>query len=193
MRSFVRAHGSRAIVWGSALVLLAGVVAFVTVRLGTDSSTPVKDGSGQTSTIDGTDYLPGETTTPQASDVPAAARRVAGEFILSAVGREDLAKAWTLTHPDLKKECACTYEEWLTGNIPITYYPAESVKGAAFNVDEMTDDTVVLGVLLTPKQGANVPQAAFFIGLKAVGEGKDRHWLVDYWAPDAQPPVPQAP
>ncbi len=191
MRSFVQRHGSRAIVWGSALVLLAGVVAFVTVRLGTESTPPAKDAS--TSTIDGTDYVPGETTTPETSDIPKEARKVAGEFILAAVGREDLARAWELTHPDLKKQCACTYEEWLTGNIPVTYYPASEVKGAAFNVDELEEDRVVLGVLLTPKPGTNTPQSAYFIGLKAVGEGTSRHWLVDYWAPDARPPVPQAP
>lgn len=193
MRSFVRSHGSRAIVWGSALVLLAGLAAFVTVRLGTESTAPAKDASAQTSTIDGTDFSPGQTTPTETSEVPKEARRVAGEFILAAVGREDLAKAWKLAHPELKKECGCTYEEWLTGNIPVQYYPTGAVKGAAFNVDELSEDEVVLGVLLTPKEGAEVPQTAFFIGLKAVGEGASRRWLVDYWAPDAAPPVPQAP
>ena len=191
MRSFIRTHGSRALVWGSALVLLAGLVAFVTVRLGTESTSPADEVAAQTSTVDGTDFLPGETTTVETSEVPKEARRVAGEFILAAVGREDLAKAWTLTHPSLKKECACSYEEWLTGNIPVQYYPTGAVEEAAFNVDEMTDDTIVLNVLLTPKQGSTEPQAAFFIGLKAVGKGESRQWLVDYWAPDSRPPVPQ--
>ncbi len=170
--------------WASALVLIAGLVAFVTVRLGGDDATP---SAAPTSTIDGTDFAPGTPTTPKESDVPKEAREVAGEFILAAAGREDLERAWEISHPDLKRDCACTKQEWLSGNINVQYFPTAGLQGAAFTVNEVGQGRVVLEVLLTPKQGSEVPPTAFYIGLKEVkGE-----WLVDYWAPHSGVPVPQ--
>jgi hypothetical protein len=180
---------ARTALWLSALVLIAGVVAFVTVRLGSDdgptpSATPA-------STIDGTDFDPGPSTAPpKESDVPKDAREVAGEFILAAAGREDLEKAWAIAHPDLKRECGCTKKEWLTGMINVQYYPTTGLQGAAFTVNEVGPGRVVLEVLLTPKRGSEVQPQAFFIGLKQVG-GKNGKWLVDYWAPHSAIPVPQ--
>ena len=177
---------ARTVLWASALVLIAGVVAFVTVRLGEDDTTPST--AGQTSTVDGTAFDPGPSTTPpKESDVPKAARAVAGEFILAAAGREDLERAWEISHPNLKRDCGCTKKEWLTGNINVQYYPTKGLQGAAFTVDEVGPRRVVLEVLLTPAKSAGVEPQAFYIGLKQVG-GK---WLVDYWAPHSAVPVPQ--
>ncbi len=174
---------ARTAVWASALVLIAGLVAFVTVRIGGDDATPA---AAPASTVDGTDFSP-PTTTPKESDVPKEAREVAGEFILAAAGREDLERAWQITHPDMKRDCGCTKKQWLTGNINVQYFPTAGLQGAGFTVNEVTADRVVLEVLLTPKQGSEVPATAFYIGLKKV-KGK---WLVDYWAPHSAVPVPQ--
>jgi hypothetical protein len=163
------------------------VIAFVTVQM---------SGSGQELRSSQTE-LPEElelgTPQPKESDVPAAARKVAGEFILAAAGREDLVKAWKITHPDLKKQCACSYEEWLTGNIPVVYFPTKGLQGAAFAVTEVTDGRVILSVSLTPAKNSETPTSAFFIGLKEVGQGSSAKWLVDYWAPYVGIPVPNAP
>jgi hypothetical protein len=176
---------ARTALWASALVLIAGVVAFATVRIGGDDPAPA---AAPTSTIDGTDFDPGPATTPpKESEVPNEAREVAGEFILAAAGREDLEKAWQLAHPTMKRDCGCTKKEWLTGNINVQYFPTADLQGAAFTVNEVGKDLVVLEVLLTPKQGSEVPPTAFYIGLRKVG-GK---WLVDYWAPHSAVPVPQ--
>ena len=86
-----------------------------------------------------------------------------------------------------------TKKEWMTGNIPVQYYPTGDLEGAAFGVDESTPGRVVLEVLLSPKEGADVEPTAFFIGLKTVGKGAKERWLVDYWAPHVGIPVPQAP
>jgi hypothetical protein len=180
---------ARTALWLSALVLIAGVVAFVTVRMG--SSDDPKPSAAPASTVDGTDFDPGSSTTqPKESDVPKAARKVAGEFILAAAGREDLEKAWAIAHPDLKRECGCTKNEWLTGNINVQYFPTDGLQGAAFTVDEVSPGRVVLEVLLTPKQGSELEPQAFYIGLKQVG-GNSGKWLVDYWAPHSAIPVPQ--
>jgi hypothetical protein len=94
----------RALLWGSALVLIAGVVAFVTVRLGQEDKGPANVGTVP-SGFASEDFDPNATVTqPKESDVPKAARVAAGEFVLSAVGREDLRKAWKLSDPSLKRD-----------------------------------------------------------------------------------------
>ena len=130
--------GTRALVWASALVLIAGVVAFVTVRLGHEDK-----GSANVGTVpsgfNSEDFDPNATiTTPKESDVPKAARIAAGEFVLAAVGRENLPKAWKLADAGLKRDCACSYKEWLTGNIPVQFFPTKGLRGASFSVDEVT-------------------------------------------------------
>lgn len=181
---------ARAFTWFGALVLIVGIVAFATVRLGDGDETAATQTTETAPPVE--DYNPA-TTEPLPGPVPAEARQAAGEFILAAAGREDLAKGWELSHPDLKEQCGCTKEEWLTGNIPVQYYPTGNLDGATFAVDESTPRRVVLEVLLSPKAGEAVDPTAFYIGLQAVGKGDKLRWLVDYWAPHVGIPVPQAP
>lgn len=170
------------------LVLIIGIVAFATVQLGGDSDAAAPD----TTTAPPLEDFNPATTEPVPGPVAKEAQVAAGEFILAAAGREDLAKAWKLSHPELKAQCGCTYKQWLTGNIPVQYYPTGNLQGAEFRVDESSARRVVLEVLLTPKQGEDVEPQPFFVGLKAVGKGAKLQWLVDYWAPSGSPPVPQS-
>lgn len=173
--------------WVSALVLLAGVIAYATVHWGSADSKPV---AGVPE--DFTEFDPGPTTTPPAvSEVPKAARAAAGQFILAAAGREDLPKAWKLSHPDLKRQCECTYKQWLTGNIPVQPFPTAGLRGVSYFVDELAPKRVVLQVLLKPAPGSDLADQAFHIGLKAVSNGKGTAWLVDLWSPISGIPIPQ--
>ena len=181
---------ARAFTVVATLVLIVGVVAFATVWLGGDGESAADGATTEAPPLE--DFNPA-TTEPVPGPVAPAARRAAGEFILAAAGREDLAKAWDLTHPELRTQCGCTYKQWLTGNIPVQYYPTGNLEGATFGVDESTARRVVLEVLLTPKEGEEIDPQAFFIGLKAVGKGAQLKWLVDYWAPIVGLPVPQTP
>jgi len=181
---------ARAFTVVAALVLIVGVVAFATVRLGGDGE--AESAAPDTTTAPAPDDFNPTVTEPALSPVTSEARVAAGEFILAAAGREDLPKAWKLTHPELRAQCGCSYKEWLTGNIPVQYYPTGNLDGAAFAVDESSPRRVVLEVVLTAKAGEDVPPQSFFIGLKAVGKGTKLSWLVDYWAPSGSPPVPQS-
>ena len=127
------------------------------------------------------------------SDLPKGVQTVAGEFILAAAGREDLAKAWKLTHPELRAQCGCTYKQWLTGDIPVQYYPSKDISTASFEVDEITPKEIFLRVLLLPKDTANVKPQVFDIGLKTLGSGAKKQWLVNYWAAKVQIQVPATP
>lgn len=167
-------------------LLVVGVAAFI-------SSRPDPAPATNTETY-GRDFeLPAPTSAYTAADLPKGVRQIAGEFILAAAGREDLAKAWKLTHPELRAQCGCTYKEWLTGNIPVQYYPSQEISTASFEVDEITPREVYLRVLLLPKETSKVKPQVFDIGLKALGTGAHTSWLVNYWAAKVSIPVPAAP
>ena len=159
------------------LVLTAGVVAFTVAYFGdtgTSQETPLSN-------------KPAQVFTPR-KQVPLdkEARRVAGRFILTAVARENLGESYDLVHPELRQ--GMTKREWLTGNIPVVYYPAKAIEAATFKVDESYPDEAILEVALLPKDSTKVKPQIFFIGLKKTGS----RWRVNYWVPRAAPAVPNA-
>ena len=174
----------RRLTMAAGLILVAGVVAFTITFFGSrddEASAPV---------------AAGQQAQPAAAAAPAAqktvpldrrARAVAGEFILSAVTREDMAQAWKITDPTSEiRQCGgrpCTYKEWLRGDIPIQPFPAEELDDATFAVNESFPTSAVLEVALLPKDGSEIKPQIFFIGLKKVGTGNQGRWLVTYWAP----------
>lgn len=121
-------------------------------------------------------------TTTEAANVALdpAARRVAREFILTAVGRERLSDSYDITHSTLRQ--GLSRKEWMTGNIPVVYYPAQAIETAAFTTEISKPDEALLQVALMPKEGAGVKPQVFYIGLKRVHGA----WLVDFWAPIAR-------
>ena len=174
-----------AVVCAGAL-LVVGIAAYI-------SSRPDSSPATNTQTY-GRDYeLPEETQAFKASDLPQGVRKTAGEFILAAAGREDLAKAWKLTHPELRAQCGCTYKQWLTGDIPVSYYPSKDISTASFEVEEITPQEIFLRVLLLPKDTAGVKPQVFDIGLKVSGAGKNKAWLVNYWNAKVGIQVPATP
>ena len=167
----------RSITLLSGLILVAGVVAFTVAWIGdtgTSQETPLSN-------------EPAQVFTPR-KQVPLdkEARRVAGRFILTAVARENLGESYELAHPELRQ--GMTKREWLTGNIPVVYYPAKAIETATFKVDESYPGEAILEVALLPKESTGVKPQIFFIGLKKSGE----RWRVNYWVPRAAPAVPNA-
>jgi hypothetical protein len=163
----------------SALTLVAGVVAFTVAWIGdtgTSQEAPLSDEPAQIFTPRKQVPLDGE------------ARRVAGRFILTAVARENLGASYELAHPELRQ--GMTKREWLTGNIPVVYYPAKEIDQARFKVDESYPDEAILEVALLPKDGSKVKPQVFFIGLKKAGQGAAGRWQVNYWVPRAAPQIP---
>lgn len=176
MTSFYRRRAQRALLWGSALVFCAGVVAVLVVYTG---------GSGSDTAAAPLSTEPAVVNEQQQNvKLDPAARQVAGRFILTAVARENLAEGWELTHPELRQ--GLTKKQWLTGNIPVQYYPAEAIDSAAFKIDESYPKEATLQVALIPKKGETVKPQIFFIGLKKSGGV----WQVYYWAPRGAPAIP---
>jgi hypothetical protein len=116
---------------------------------------------------------------------------VAARFIKTAVARQNLAEGWRLAHPELR--LGNTRREWLRGTSTVQPYPVDTAKPPPFKIDESFERRAMLRVVLSPRPGAGdfKPQI-FFIGLKAVGRGEQKRWLVNYWAPYAAQSVPLA-
>ena len=184
----------RRLTTGAGLIFIAGVVAFAITFFGNtaDEEPTVVPAAARASQPDSTSPPAAQRAVP----LESKARVVAGEFILSAVTRENMAKAWMLTDPQSEiRQCggrACTYKEWLAGNVPIQPFPAEELDDATFAINESLPGSVVLEVALLPKDGSKLKGQFFFIGLKKVGTGKKAQWLVTYWAPRAINPVPNS-
>jgi hypothetical protein len=163
----------------SAAILVAGAVVFAVAWIGDTGKSFESPLSNE----------PAQVFTPR-KQVPldVEARRVAGRFILTAVARESLGESYELVHPELRQ--GMTKQEWLTGNIPVVYYPAKEIETATFKVDESYRDEAILEVALLPKDPASVKPQVFFIGLKKAGRGAAARWQVYYWVPRAAPRIP---
>jgi len=117
--------------------------------------------------------------------------KVVGErFIETAVARVNLDESWKLVAPALKD--GFTRKVWKSGAIPVIPYPADTSSPAPVKIDYSYKDKALLLVLLTPKKGVATKPQLFLLGLSAFGNGKHRHWLVDYWAPYGAPKIPQS-
>ena len=164
--------------WVAGLILVAGVVAFTVVYFGNTAE------SVESKVVDretGAAIVPAQR---KSVELDPEARQVAGKFIVTAVARENLGESWALTHPDLRQ--GLTRQQWLTGNIPVQFYPAGAIDGATFKIDESYPDETTLEVALIPKDGEDVKPQIFYITLKKT----DGKWQVSYFAPRATPAVP---
>src|SRR2546421_8834325 len=96
--------------WFSALILVAGIVAFVIVHFGTNTAKPL--------TPSGAPPRPVQVVKPHKNvPVPKAAKVVAGEFILTAVQRRQLERPWPLVTKGIRP--SLTRKKWMTGNIAV--------------------------------------------------------------------------
>lgn len=176
-RSFFQSpRNQRRILWASLVVLAIGVGAF-TFAFFRNTGDPTETFSNQPADI----YKPEKTT-----GIDLAAKRVAGEFIKTAVARKSLAASYDLVSPELRQ--GMTRKQWETGNIPVVYYPSGNLELATFKVDRSYANEVVWEVFMVPKPGSGTDPARFYIGLKRADAKAP--WKVFYWAPHYQPAVP---
>src|SRR5262249_61892428 len=91
-----------------------------------------------------------------------------------------LPLSWKLTHPSLKQ--GYTYKQWLTGNIPVQFFPRKAFAGATYKVQWSHPNDVMLDVYIFGKP-ADLGQA-FFIELKPVTTDGKKQWLVSYVVPN---------
>lgn len=163
----------------SLLLLVAGVIAFLVAYYGNTGKSldaPLTN-------------KPAQVVKPSKSvPLEPAARKVAGEFILTAVRRQNLTRAYALAGPEIKQ--GMTLAEWKTGNIAVVPFLAP-IDTAHLKVDYSYKRQAQFQVALLPK-GKAKPQI-FVVQLKKYGTGAKGRWLVDQWTPFAAVQIPVTP
>jgi hypothetical protein len=155
----------------AALVFVAGGIAFLIAYFGNTSNvTHPEPRAGTPQNNAGT---------PKTVAVPKKARYIAGKYIVTAMTRQNLPLSWTLTHPELKQ--GMTYKEWLTGNIPVQYFPPKALAGASFRVKWSHPNDVMLDVYVFAKPKSGMKSQSFYIELKPV----NNQWKVAYVMPSS--------
>lgn len=150
----------------SALVFVAGVVAFLVIVVGN---------TGKSAETPFTSKPAEVYKEPRRVPLSREARLVAGRFIQTAVARKNLAASWDIVAPSLKR--GFTKKRWIQGDIPVVPYLAE-IGLARTKVDLSYPRYALIEVLLLPKSDKVKPQI-FFLEMRKLGG----RWLVTSWAP----------
>jgi hypothetical protein len=124
---------------------------------------------------------------PKSTALTADARRTAQEFILTAVARKNLRRAYAISGPQIVQ--GQSLKEWLTGNIAVVPYPVDQLKVATTKIDYSYKNSAALEIALVPKPGAGVKPLIFYMDLIK----RNGKWLVNSWSPRSAPEVPLQP
>lgn len=166
-----------------AVVLAAGIIAILVTKVGNNS--------GTTENVNPTG--PPISALEKAEKnirFPAAAWKVAQQFIASAPARKNLAQSYALA--DAKVRGGLTLKQWMTGNIPVPYFPSTKIIRYNWkNTNYAHPRDAAVNLILVPTAKSGLPRPApFQIGVVKVGHGASAHWLVDYFGAVQGPPVP---
>jgi hypothetical protein len=143
--------------WVAGAVLVAGVATYAT-------TTWVTGGDDTASSA--------QRRTP----LEASERRVALEFIHTAVARRNLVRAWEIVGSELKQDMSL--DEWTTGTIPVVPYPVAQADPVLAVVYSYADHAR-LNVAFIPHPGAKADPQTFALDLRK----RDGRWLVTAWGP----------
>lgn len=110
----------------------------------------------------------------------AAVHPVLAAFIRHAVARQDPAKAWAVSGPDLKQDTS--EHQWAKGQLPVVPYPAaDKGLGQWSYVKYSYTNLVGLEVFVFPKPGSGYSAMTADAEVKRNSDGQ---WQVNYWMPE---------
>ena len=118
-------------------------------------------------------------TAPETVSVPQSIRapitHTLDAFVVAAVERHDLARAYNLVTPTLRG--GMSHRAWMTGRIPVQPYPGREthVGEKGWTPMYVQGDSVGLHLILHPRKNAKVGPAAFTVVVRRTGQ----RWLVD--------------
>lgn len=161
--------------WVAAMLGVVGMIGLLVVLIPgrTETEVPLVEGG----------YVPPE------PDVPLRRRNrdliapldVASKFVQTAVTRKDVAASWDVISPTYPGKSEYTKEQWAKADaLPVVPFPAER---ARWRLDYSFKNEIGLKVALFPAKGSDVKATVFDIDVIRRGKGKNRRWLVDYFAP----------
>jgi hypothetical protein len=174
---------TRVLPWLGAAILIAGIVVFLINRT---HRIDAKENSANKAAA--ASYKPQRQ--PKTVPLDRAARLAAGRFVIDAVQRKNLAEAWKLSGSEIRG--GMTYKEWMTGDIPVIPFP-DKIVSAPLKIDISTKNHALVEVALVSAHPKKVPGGVYWLEMRAIGAGKNRHWVVVSWVPRYAPPIPSNP
>ncbi len=132
---------------------------------------------GSTAASGGQDFSyptgPEVVTVPQSFRAPIT--HTLDSFVVAAVERHDLARAYNLVTPTLRG--GMSRRAWMTGEIPVQPYPGREthIGETGWTPIYVQGDSVGLHLILHPRKNAKVGPAAFTVVVRHTGQG----WRVD--------------
>ena len=136
-----RPRWQKTLPWVAALLLAGGVLAVIVKFV---------PGSNGNVNMSATQHPTKVAPTPKTVKLAPGARQVAGTFILTAVRRQHLAKAWNIVGPEIKQ--GQTLKQWMTGNIAVVPYltPTDITP---MKIDYSFKNDALIEVAMVPKKG----------------------------------------
>jgi len=191
------ARFNRLLMWGSGIVLFAGVAVLLmslvkgndTTQVGPDKgfhpqlpakSSPLQNKQGVTIT--------------KYEELDPEVRSTIKTFLATVVSGKNLDKSWSVIAPSMRR--GYTLKSWSNGGkaqggLPVIPYPIADVSSSKYYLDYASTQEILLEVGVSAPDKANTRPASFQLGLAPVAVGKNKKvWRVDYWMPRWTPPLP---
>jgi len=119
--------------------------------------------------------------TPLAKSDIAASEQALDHFVRTAVLRRNVDDSYDLVTRQLR--AGLTRSQWHTGDIPVAPFAAKDFAFAKSKLQYSHGNLARYDVLIWAKPKAATSSTSFSMELRAVGAGKSRRWLVDYFEP----------
>jgi hypothetical protein len=188
---------NRIMLWVSAAVLAAGIIALVFTFVGRSSdepgSTPLPQ---QQQAIHPT--LPAKSTPLENANgvtikkfqqLDPEMRSTIRTFLATAVARKNLGASWAVIAPSMK--AGYTFKQWKNAKaLPVIPYPISSLDDVTYYLDYAATDGIMVDLGLSATPALKIRPARFRLELIPVGKGAQKRWLVDYWMPLWTPQLP---
>jgi hypothetical protein len=187
------ARFNRFLMWGSAIVLFAGVAVLVTSLVKGSDKTSVGPDKGfvpqlpaKSSPLQNAQGV----TITKYDELDPEVRSTIKTFLATAVKREHLDQSWSVIAPSMRK--GYTLKTWSHAKaLPVIPYPIENVDSTQYFLDYASTKEILLEVGVSAPAKEKLRPTAFQLGLVPVAVGKDKKvWRVNYWMPRWTPPLP---
>jgi hypothetical protein len=190
--AFSSARFNRWLLWFGAAVLAAGVALLIVKVAGGSDHTRTAPDPGFHPTLPTKTHplVKNGVQVRSYAQLDHEAKQAIKTFIVDAVGGRNYAAAWKYVTPKMRS--GYTYKQWATADshpfVPFPVYKPDKLTNYSLVYAHRKDVMVEVGLAPDPK--AHMRSTVFWIEVVKVGKASTP-WLVDYWMPRAQVPVPQ--
>jgi hypothetical protein len=187
------ARFNRFLLWGSGIVLFAGVVVLLMSLVKGNDTTQINPDKGfhpqlpaKSSPLQNAQGV----TITKYKELDPEVRSTIRTFLATAVARKHLDASWGVIAPSMRK--GYTFKSWSHAKaLPVVPYPIADVDSTDYFLDYASTKEILLEVGVSAPPSAKMRPTSFQLGLVPVLVGKDKKvWRVNYWMPRWTPPLP---